>query len=360
MLVLVAAAGCGRIGFDSLADGDGDGSVSAASCNRPLKVVQASAQFPRLAGLSTPTRIGAAWIADDGTIASGGATIAPDDRLTDPISGTLLAGPAPYTAVSVASNGTTAIGAGAVNGTTIISMSDATTLQPVASDLTLLAAIGGAHAATAITATTGTRYALYVVDSTDNTGLAGIDGSNQLSGGVGEGFQDSYLGIAALNGRLLAVSVSTDSATCELISVAADFQSSGLLVTFGGAGCRQPIMAQAPGRTDFLLINFDIAMDTSFQRIAMDNAGVITMGPDTEIGGGNEPRIVATTSGYWVLVHFSGHIRAKHLTFAGVVDRDLDVATVADDSTHDVVIHNGEPYAVWLADGLFFEHLCVN
>lgn len=347
--------GCGRVAFDPL---DGPTNVKS-SCNQPVRLLPGRTNFPRLAGLATPQRIGAAWIANDGTISSGGATVGADGELGEALSDTLMAGPDPYTAVSVASNGTTAIGAGAVNGATVVRMYDAATLQSVAPDLTVPAAIDGAHAVTAIAGPLGAKYAMYAVDGTDNTSVYGIDAGNQLAGGVGEGFQDSYLGLATLNGRIIAVSVSTDSATCEIISIATDFQSSGLLVTFGGSGCRQPVMAQAPGRTDFLLLDYDIDMDTTLQRIATDSGGVISMGPDSNFGGGSEPRVVATSTGYWVAVHFSGQIRAKHLNLAGVSDFEIGIATVPDDTSHDVVIHDGEAYAVWLADGLFIEHLCV-
>ncbi|HUS29780.1 MAG TPA: hypothetical protein VMZ53_14850 [Kofleriaceae bacterium] len=361
-LLLVAVTGCGRIGFDTPGDGNNDSQASLAlTCNKPVRLVQpAELVYPRLAGIATQQRIGAAWIEKSDAIVSGGAAFETDELLANPGTTVFTPGSVGYTAVSLASNGPTFIGAGAINDATVFRLYDSASLQPIAPDLTDSTVIQNPHAITSVDAASGKSYAFVGSDPAGNVNLYGISATNQISGGVVIGFQDSYIGITTMGARFTIAIVSTDSGQCELASVAVDFGDTGPLIPFGGAECVQPTMAYAPGRSDFLLLTYDTALDTILQRITTISGSTLTPGAPTDFGGGTQPRAVATPSGYWATYHVASTVRAKHLSFAGVEDFDVFLGAAPDDTSHDLVTRKGEAYALWMSDALYVAHLCAN
>lgn len=352
-LFLVAVAGCGRIGFDGI----GENGPQGLACNRPVRVTTGETGA-YVAGIATQDRIGVAWLDDDGIASLTTAAFETDTVLSSPETFELLPGSG-YTAVSLATNGSTIIAAGASNGATTLLQYDALTFQSVGNPLSSPVQINGAHAIVA-TGQSQTLYAFAGVDPAGDTRLAGVDAANQETTGTFSGFQDSHLGASLIGGRIALLEVSDDSAQCEALSIAVDFQDTGPVAAFGGPSCAQPMMVQAAGRSDFLLIHFDTTTQYVVQQISSVAGDTFTLGTETDLEAGSEPRATAATDGYWLAYHYSRHIKAQHLTFAGEPGAQLEVASRDDDTSYDVVTRNGESYVVWLANGLFVERLCEN
>jgi hypothetical protein len=72
----------------------------------------------------------------------------------------------------------------------------------------------------------------------------------------------------------------------------------------------------------------------------------------------NEPRIVGVADGYWVTYETGGQLEAVHVDITGAKGTLVPLGPLATATAHDVVVKDGEAYAIWLQDGLELAHLC--
>ena len=72
----------------------------------------------------------------------------------------------------------------------------------------------------------------------------------------------------------------------------------------------------------------------------------------------NEARGVGVDDGYWVLFETTGMLDAIHVDFAGAKGIPIVLGPVPSATGHDLVLFGGEPYAIWLGDGLELARIC--
>ena len=132
-------------------------------------------------------------------------------------------------------------------------------------------------------------------------------------------------------------------------------------VTWGTAGqCTQATAMYSPGHTDVLLVRHDLTDNDLNHVIAtLTNGGTLTIPGESKLGSpANEPRGVGVTDGFWVLYETAGSLDAVHVDFAGAKGKPLVLGPVPSPTGHDLVLFGGEPYAIWLGDGLELARLC--
>jgi hypothetical protein len=62
--------------------------------------------------------------------------------------------------------------------------------------------------------------------------------------------------------------------------------------------------------------------------------------------------------GYWVTYETGGQLEAVHIDITGAKGTLVPLGPLATATAHDVVVKDGEAYAIWLQDGLELAHLC--
>jgi hypothetical protein len=355
-VVLVAAC---RLHFEDVpADAPADAPALELTCNTPVQIAEGTASSPRLSAAATRTRIIASWIADDGSIASGAALVLSPTQVYGFTNAPTAGGP--YTAVSLAATPDVLLAAFVGSGTGGVRLFDdatgATIGGPTVTPIEILGPRGAAP-----TGNAGDPLFAIVGNSTATTRseIAGVNGDGSVATSVDSGNINALSTIVNVGNRLAVVDIPPAS-NCEAKTADLAVTSRTTTVGWGTNGqCSQGTLVYSPGRADALLVRHD-AVDNDLNHAIATRSGMnYAIGPEMRLRTpASEPRGVGVADGYWVAYETAGTLEAAHVDFAGTVGTVVPLGPVATATGHDVVIENGEPYAVWLANGLELAHLC--
>jgi hypothetical protein len=161
-------------------------------------------------------------------------------------------------------------------------------------------------------------------------------------------------------GNRLAVIDIPPANNCEIKTVDLAVTSRTTTVGWGTAGqCTQGLLGYSPGRSDALLVRHDLT-DGDVNHVIATRSGMnYTIPGESRLRNpANEPRPVGVADGYWVSYETGGTLEAVHVDFAGMTGTPVVLGPLASPFAHATVVHENEPYAVWVQDGLELAHLC--
>jgi hypothetical protein len=119
------------------------------------------------------------------------------------------------------------------------------------------------------------------------------------------------------------------------------------------------MLGYSPGRTDALLVRHDVTDNDLNHVIATRSGATYTIPGEGRLQSpANEPRIAGVAAGYWVTYETNGQLEAVHVDTTGAKGTLVALGPLAAATAQDVVLKDGEAYAIWVQDGLELAHLC--
>jgi len=359
LALVLALAGC-RLHFDDrpadAQDAPADAPPLALACNTPVKVADAPLGGKLTAAATTSTII-AEWIEPDGQLATGRAELVAPLAVVgradvDP-------GATGYTVVSATAAGDTIVSASTHGGTSYIELFDAH-LTRIAGPAASAVGVLGPRGIVATNQPTGPIAAVTGNDAiTVRAEILPVNRDGTLGTPVDSGNVNTLSTIANAGDRLDIVDIPPTNA-CEIKTADLAVTSRTSTVGWGTVGqCTEGTVAVSPGRSDALLVRHDLT-DADLNHVIATRAGLsYTIPGEMRLRNpGDEPRPAGVADGYWVSYETGGMLEAAHVDFAGAVGTPVVLGPLVDATAHDTVVLAGEPYVIWVQDGLELAHLC--
>jgi hypothetical protein len=363
-IALIIVLGACRLRFDETprdapSDGVPDGPLHL-TCNVGTQIGIAEPASNKLAATGTITGIFASWIQGSGQLVGLRAELLPADVIIP--RGRRESPTAVWDRIACASDGNVSLGVAQESGSTMsfVQPYDEQTLAPLTNGSLVDNILAGAHGVVA----TGVSPNRYLVAGRSpvgpGIGVLGIAADGTVSGGpaIVAGFQDG-VSIVAVASRFAVVMA--NGGTCSIRSFDAALQTLGLAATWGTAAqCNEPLAVYSPGRTDVLFVRHDTVDDDLNHVIGQISGTTFSIPGEGRLATtANTPQGIGVANEYWVTYQRLGMLEAVRVTFAGVADPAKVLGPLADPTGHDVVVQNGEPYAVWVDSGAVqVAHLC--
>jgi hypothetical protein len=161
-------------------------------------------------------------------------------------------------------------------------------------------------------------------------------------------------------GDALAIVNDAPAAKCTIETVDLAVTGHGSELGWGTAGdCSQPMLGYSPGRTDALLVRHDVSDNDLNHVIAARSGASYTVPGESRLQSpAYEPRIAGVAAGYWVTYETNGQLEAVHVDVTGAKGTRVALGPLTSATAQDVVVEDGEAYAIWVQDGLELAHLC--
>jgi hypothetical protein len=355
LATMLVVAGCGRLHFDAAADAPVDAAPLALACNTPVHLVDAPVAA-QLGAVVTSASVIAGWIDDTGLLGIGIVEIlAPDQALAQLATDPLDTG---YTVAATAASGDRVVAAYTQNGTNHIEVLDAS-LHEIGSSTTTLAVLGS-HAVAMTGATTGVIAAVTGNDTmTNRAAIVPVNADGMLGTPVDDGAIHTRSSLVNI-GDALAIVNAGAATKCGVETIGFAITAHGAQTGWGTAGdCSQPLLGYSPGRLDALLVRHDVS-DNDLNHVIATRAGATyTIPGESRLQSpANEPRIAGVADGYWVTYETNGQLAAVHVDVTGAKGTLVPLGPLSAATAQDVVVTNGEAYAIWVQDGLELAHLC--
>jgi hypothetical protein len=356
MLVVTA---CGRLHFAEVPadapDAPVDATRFALACNTPVMLVPAPAGA-QLGAYATATSLVAEWIDDGGLLGLAFVDVLAADQVTarlatDPLD-------TGYKAAAAAADGDLVVAAYTQNGTSHIEVLDSSLHEIGASTTTL--GVLGPHAVAMTGATTGVIAAVAGNDAmTNRAQIVPVHADGTLGTPVDDGALRTRSSLVHV-GSVLAIVNEIPTSRCAVQTIDLAVTAHGMQTGWGTDGdCSQPILGYSPGRSDALLVRHDVS-DGDLNHVIATRAGATyTVPGESRLRNpANEPRIAGVADGYWVTYETGGALEAVFVDVTGAKGTLVPLGPLAVATSHDVVVKDGEAYALWLQDGLELAHLC--
>ena len=358
-LLLVMVAGC-RFEFAELHDAPPpaiDAPPIALACNTPVRLGDGNGS--ELAATGTATRVFATWLDPAGAIRSGGARIGADGA--DPFAVTPVQdGTFVHVGIAADASLTQILGVATnASGASFLSITDDATLtfgDVFPSTIALTGARG--------VVPTGVDTPAWAIGGNDSVAArelaAGVTHAGTLGPGLDCGQFSARTTLVPFGGRIAVIDDVVGN-NCDIKTMNPAITTHTTSVTWGTNGqCAQAIAAFSPGRTDALLVRHDLTdLDLNHVIATINANGTLTVPGESKLGStADEPRGVGVSDGYWVLFATAGMLEAIHVDFAGAKAAPIVLGSVPSTTGHDLVLFGGEPYAIWLGDGLELARIC--
>jgi len=351
-------AGC-RFEFADLHDAAVplDAPPQGLACNTPIRLGDGVGED--LSATATATRVLATWLDESGAIRAGGAVITAEGA-TAFLRAPMQDGVFTHVAVAAAVKADRVLGVATdATGTSFIGIADDATLtygDLVQSTI----ALTGPHGVAA----TGLDDPAWVIAGNDSATMreqaAGIAYTQAVGPTLDCGNQSNRTTLVPLDGRVAVVDHVTGD-DCDIKTMTSAVTSIALSTGWGTTGqCTAPTAVFSPGHTDLLLIRHDTTDNDLNHVIAtLGSTGTVTIPGEMRLASpANEARGVGVTDGFWALYETAGALAAVHVDFAGAKGTPITLGMVPSAHRHDLVLFGGEPYAIWLGDGLELARLC--
>jgi hypothetical protein len=355
-LLLVMLAGC-RFGFEEHHDAAPpmDASPLALACNTPVRLGDGSGYA--LAATSTATRVLATW-GDGSVVRLAGAVITTEGAL--PFG--LDAVPATAAHLGLAAD---ASGNDVLHGvtpeagvTTLTRLDDATLTAAVAVSMTVQ--LTGEQGIVA----TGIAEPAWVLDGNDalspREAALGLSHDLGIVASLDSGMYSSRTTLVPFGSRIAVIDSTTDT-SCDVKTMNAALTSITASVPWGTAGqCTEANGAFIAGRKDALLVRHD-TVDADLNHVigAINANGTLMVPGEKKLSGvADEPRAIGLSDGYLVLYASDGMLDVVTVDVAANVGIPIALGPVPSASAHALVVHAGEPYAIWLGEGLELARIC--
>jgi hypothetical protein len=354
---MLLVAGCGRLHFDGpdAPDAPADAAPLALACNTPVHLVDAPAAA-QLGAVVTSSSVIAGWIDGTGLFGIGIIEIpAPDQALAHLATDPLDTG---YTVAATAASGDRVVSAYTQNGTSHIEVLDGG-LHELGSSPTSLTVLGP-HAVAMTGAATGVIAAVAGNDAmTNRAAIIPVNADGTLGTPIDDGVVHTHSSLVNI-GDALAVVNDAPATKCTVQTIDLAVTAHGAQTGWGTSGdCSQPMLGLSPGRTDALLVRHDISDNDLNHVIATRSGATYTIPGESRLQSpANEPRIAGVAAGYWVTYETSGQLEAVLVDFTGVKGTPVALGPLSAATAQDVVVEDGEAYAIWVQDGLELAHLC--
>lgn len=355
--VLLVVAGC-RLHFDDRPPdaAPADAAPPRLVCNTPLRLADAP-NAPYVSTTVIGTRLITSWV--DGAGTAGGWKIdftTPDTVMTTVVN---VANDTGYDRVAGAATASVLITAFTRGGSSYIDLLDRDFMAVAPETTTSVTVLGPAAAA---------------VTGTASGPIGAVAGNSMLTGQgaivpvLGDGTLGTPIAIAATYGAASLVNVgdriafvgATTANNCAVSTVDLAVTARATATGWGTAAqCSQAILAYSPGRSDALLVRHD-AVDGDLNHViaTRNGTGYTIPGEKRLRNPGNEARPIGVADGYWVSYETGGTLEAAHVDFTGVVGTVVPLGPLGATTAHGTLVEGGEPYVVWLQDGLELAHLC--
>jgi hypothetical protein len=304
----------------------------------------------------TSSSVIAGWIDETGLLGIGIVEIPAPDRAsahlaTDPLD-------TGVTIAATAASGDLVVSAYTQNGTGHIEVLDASLHEIGASPTTL--AVLGPHAVAMTGATTGVIAAVTGNDMmTNRAQIIPVLADGTLGTPVDDGTAHTHSSLVNV-GDALAIVNDAPATKCIVTTIGLGVTAHGTETGWGTSGdCSQPMLGYSPGRLDALLVRHDISDNDLNHVIATRSGTTYTIPGESRLQSpANEPRIVGVADGYWVTYETGGQLEAVHVDITGAKGTLVPLGPLTTATAHDVIVKDGEAYAIWLQDGLELAHLC--
>ena len=353
-------AGC-RFEFADLHDAalPRDAPALDLACNTPVRLGDGTGG--ELAATATATRVLASWLDAAGMFHAGGARLVAESATpfvveVDPLG----AGAFVHVGVAADASRDQILGVATdATGASVLSIGDDATLTYGAAFSSTIA-LTGAHGVAA----TGVDTPAWVIGGNDSATsrelAAGVSHAGMIGPTLDSGSFSARTTFVPFGARIAMIDNVVGN-SCDIKTVNPAITANTNSTTWGTAGqCTQPIAAFSPGRTDALLVRHD-TLDNDLNHVigTINPNGTLTVPGEGKIGSlANEARGVGVSDGYWVLFETSGMLDAVHVDFAATKGTPVVLGPVPSATGHDLVLFDGEPYAIWLGDGLELARIC--
>jgi hypothetical protein len=329
----------------------------ALACNTPVRLDDSTGS--ELAATATATRVFATWLDANGMLRSGGARISAEGAIpfaaTPAQDGTFV-----HVGIAADANRDQILGVATdATGASFLSLTDDATLT-LGAVFPSTIALTGAHGIAA----TGVDTPAWVIAGNDSVTArelaAGVTRAGTIGPTLDSGMFSARTTLVPVGTRIALIDDVVGN-NCGVKTMTPALTSNTASVGWGTNGqCTQATAAFSPGRTDALLVRHDLTDIDLNHVVATINAnGTLTVPGESKLGStANEARGVGVSDGYWVLFETTGMLDAIHVDFAGAKGPPILLGPVPSATGHDLVLFGGEPYAIWLGDGLELARIC--
>lgn len=333
-----------------------DAPPQALACNTPVRLGDGAGT--ELAATATATHVFAVWIEPTGAVHGAGA------QLTAQVATAfdLASQPGSFLHVGVAADatGNTILGvASDPSGVSFLRTTDDATLT-YSDVFQSTIALTSSHGVVA----TGVDVPAWLIAGNDSATsremAAGIDATGALGPMLDIGNFSVRTTLVPFGARIAVVDGAVGN-TCDIKTVTPALGSKSTTASWGTAGqCSEPTAVFSPGRTDALLVRHDETdHDLNHVIATLTMTGALAIPGESRLRSpADEPRGVGVSDGYWVAYETAGTLEVVHVDFAGTVGTPLVLGPIPSATGHDLVLFGGEPYAIWLGDGLELARLC--
>ncbi|MEP6860597.1 MAG: hypothetical protein ABJE66_08260 [Deltaproteobacteria bacterium] len=358
-MLLVMLAGC-RFEFAEHHDATPpvpDAPPIALACNTPVRLGDGAGS--ELAATATATRVLATWLDPNGMLRSGGARISAEAAIPFAVT-PAQDGAFVHVGIAADANRDQILGVATdATGGSFLSITDDATLT-IGAVFPSTIALTGAHGVAA----TGVDTPAWVIAGNDiataREQAAGVSPAGTIGPPLDSGQFSARTTLVPFDSRIALIDVAVGN-NCDVKTMNAAITTNVNSVGWGTNGqCTQATAAFSPGRTEALLVRHDLTDIDLNHVIATINAnGTLTVPGESKLGSlASEARGVGVTDGYSVLFEDSGMLDVIHVGFAGAKEPPIVLGPVPSATGHDLVLFGGEPYAIWLGDGLQLARIC--
>ncbi|HEY6036062.1 MAG TPA: hypothetical protein VIV58_17420 [Kofleriaceae bacterium] len=357
MLVLVMLAGC-RFEFAEHHDAaiPMDAPPQGLACNTPVRL--GDGMGTELAATASATRVFAVWLEPSGAVHGAGAQLAAQVATAFDV-GT-EAGTFVHAGVAADATGKTILGVATdPSGASYLRSTDDATLTFGAAFQSTIA-LTGSHGV----APTGVDAPAWAIGGNDSATaremVAGVNATGELGPMLDSGNFSARTTLVPFGARI-AVIDNVVGNTCDIKTVTPAISAKSTTASWGTAGqCSEPTAVFSPGRADALLVRHDETDNDLNHVIAtITMAGALAIPGESRLRSpADEARGVGVGDGYWVAYETAGTLEVVHVDFAGTVGTPIVLGMIPSPTGHDLVLFGGEPYAIWLGDGLELARIC--
>jgi len=333
-----------------------DAPPQALACNTPVRLGDGTGA--QLAATATATRVFAVWLEPSGAVHGAGAQLSTQVATAFDVgteAGTFL-----HAGVAADATGNTLLGiASDASGVSFLRTTDDATLT-FGELFQSTIALTGSHGVAA----TGIDVPAWVIGGNDSATVremvAGVTAAGAIGPTLDAGNFSARTTLVPFGGRIAVVDNVVGN-TCDIKTVTPAISAKSTTASWGTAGqCSEPTAVFSPGHTDALLVRHDETDNDLNHVIAtLTMAGALTIPGESRLRSpANEPRGVGVGDGYWVAYETSGTLEVVHVDFAGTVGTPIVLGPIPSATGHALVLFGGEPYVIWLGDGLELARIC--